>query len=75
MLPSLNNLLVLLEKLFAIVGSIIYFIFALIVVKQAKNFSKNVQDVFNSVVVTASIIHLITSGILVFLAFSLLLYH
>jgi len=75
MLPSLNNFLVLLEKLFAIIGSIIYFIFALIVVKQAKNFSKNIQDVFNSVIVTASIVHLITSGILVFLAFSLLMYH
>jgi hypothetical protein len=75
MLPSLNNLLIVLEKVFAIIGSIIYFIFASIVVRQAKNFSKNVQDIFNPVIITASIVHLITSGILVFLAFSLLLYH
>ena len=75
MLPPLNNLLILLEKLFVIIGSIIYFIFALIIVKQATNFSKYIKDIFNTVITVVSMVHLAISGILVFLAFSLLMYH
>ena len=75
MFSSINSLLILLEKLFVVIGSIIYFIFALIIVKQATNFSKYIKDIFNTVITVVSMVHLAISGILVFLAFLLLMYH
>lgn len=55
------------QKLFFIACSLIYFIFSLIVVKQVTSMSKNVKDKFNPILITFSFVHLIFSGILIFL--------
>lgn len=75
MLLSINNILLILQKIFIIVGSLIYLIFASIVVKQVNNLSKNIYDIHNPIIIAASKIHLWVSVLLVLLAFSLLLYH
>jgi len=67
---ELTNLLpyfLLAQKLFFVACSILYFIFALIVVKQVTSMSKNVHDKFNPILISFSFIHLIFSGILFFL--------
>jgi len=55
------------QKIFFVACSLIYFVFSLIVVKQVTSMSKNVHDKFNPVLITFSFIHLIFSGILIFL--------
>ena len=55
------------QKIFFAACSLIYFVFSLIVVKQVTSMSKNVHDKFNPVLITFSFIHLIFSGILIFL--------
>lgn len=72
MLPHVNNLFPIFLKVFAIIGGIFYFVFSLIVVKQVSSLSKNIQDRFNGLIVSASYIHLIFAGLLVFLVLILL---
>lgn len=72
MLGGLNNLLVLAEKLFGVLGAIIYLIFSLVVVKQVGTMSKNVKDKFNGVLIAFSYIHLIAAILLVFMAWMIL---
>ncbi|MFA5749972.1 MAG: DUF5657 family protein [Candidatus Shapirobacteria bacterium] len=62
----------LVQKFFFIACSFLYFIFALIVVKQVTSMSKNVHDKFNPILISFSFIHLIFSGILIFLILLLL---
>ena len=64
MIDQFNNILNLVEKIFAFLGAIIYLIFALVVVKQVTAMSKNVFDKFNYLLITFSYIHLVFSIIL-----------
>jgi len=70
-----NNWLVYLlaiQKGFFIVLSLIYTIFAIVIVRQVSLMSKNVQDKFNSVLVIFSYIHLVLSILLIIFTLILL---
>ena len=58
MLPDFNSYLILLERIFAFVGTGLYLIFAVVIVKQVSMMTKNVYDKFNGVVIALSYIHL-----------------
>jgi len=64
--------ILLLEKIMAIVGTIIYFIFALVIVKQVMSMSKYVIDKFNNILLVLSIIHLFFALMLIVVALILL---
>jgi hypothetical protein len=72
MFTEFGGLLHLLEKIFGVVGSIIYLIFALVMVKQVNTMSKNVKDKFNGILISISYLHLLISIVLVFLAWIIL---
>lgn len=59
MLPDFTGYLLLLERIFAGVGTGIYLIFAIVIVKQVSMMTKNVYDKFNGVVIVVSYVHLI----------------
>jgi len=58
MIPDLSGYLVLLEKIFAFLGTGLYLVFAIVIVKQVSMMTKNVNDKFNGVVIAFSYIHL-----------------
>lgn len=58
MLPDFSGYLYLLGKIFTFLGTGIYLIFAIIVVKQVAMMTKNVYDKFNNIVIIFSYIHL-----------------
>lgn len=64
--------ILLLEKIMAIVGTIVYFIFALIIVKQVVSMSKYVIDKFNNILLVFSFIHLFFALMLIVVALILL---
>ncbi len=72
MLGDLDNYLSLAEKILGILGTVIYLIFALIVVKQVGTMSKNVKDKFNGILITFSYLHLVMAIILIFMAMTIL---
>ena len=72
MFPDLNNYLVILEKIFGVLGALIYLIFSLVIVKQVGTMTKNVKDKFNGVLIAFSYMHLIAAVLLVFLAWAIL---
>ncbi|HBP50729.1 MAG: hypothetical protein US68_C0010G0018 [Candidatus Shapirobacteria bacterium GW2011_GWE1_38_10] len=72
MFPDFTNYLVLVEKIFGIVGSLIYLIFALVIVKQVNTMTRNVRDKFNGILIVFSYIHLVVAILLVFLAWIIL---
>jgi hypothetical protein len=72
MMSNFSNFFHLLEKFIGIAGSIIYLIFALVILKQVNTMSKNVKDKFNSVLIMISYIHLLGAILLVFLALTIL---
>lgn len=72
MMGSLNNYLIMAEKIFGVLGAIIYLIFALVIVKQVATMSKNIKDKFNTVLVIFSYIHLAAAILLVFIAWAVL---
>ena len=49
---------IILERIFAFVGTALYLIFAIVIVKQVSMMTKNVNDKFNGVVIVFSYIHL-----------------
>ncbi len=67
-----NQFALLLLKFFFVLGAVIYFIFASVVVKQSITMSKNVNDKFNSIIIIFSWIHLAFSGFLIFLTLTVL---
>lgn len=69
---QLNTAIYIFQKIFVVVGTIVYFIFATIVLKQTTSLSKNIHDKFNQVVVSAAFIHMIASVGLIFLALIIL---
>lgn len=73
MLPlPLNNLLQIVEKTFFVLSAVLYLIFAFIVVKQTTMMSKNVNDKFNSVLISFAYLHLVFSILLVILTLIIL---
>jgi len=72
MLTSLNTYLTIAQRLAFILGSLIYLIFAIIVVKQTTMMTRNVSDKYNPVLATISYLHLTASVLLVFLTLVLL---
>ena len=60
------------QKFAVVLGTIIYLIFSLIVVKQVSTMTKNVQDKFNNLLVIFSYLHLAFSIFLVFLTLVIL---
>jgi hypothetical protein len=55
-------------KLFAILGTILYFIFSIVIVKQVTSMSSNVYDKFNAILIAFSYLHLLFSILLIILA-------
>lgn len=72
MFPDLNNYLIIIEKIFGVLGAIIYLIFSLVVVKQVGTMTKNVKDKFNGILIFISYLHLAAAIFLVFLAWTIL---
>jgi len=67
----LNYLYILIHTL-VIASSFIYLIFAFIIIKQVKNFSKNIKDKYDAVIQIASVVHLIFAIFFIFATFFLL---
>lgn len=67
MISDINNFLLLVEKIFAVLGALIYFVFSLVIVKQVTSMSSNVYDKFNSILIAFSYIHLAFSVFLIVL--------
>lgn len=67
MIDQIDTYLLLAEKLFAVLGALIYFIFALVVVKQVTSMSNNIYDKFNSILIVFSYLHLAFSVFLIIL--------
>jgi len=72
MLGSLHTYLALAQKLSFTLGSLIYFVFAVIVVKQTTMMTKNVNDKFNPVLIVLAYLHFALTILLVFLTLTLL---
>lgn len=69
---NFGNYLAIFERVLGVLGTIIYLIFSLVVVKQVGTMTKNVKDKFNSVLIAFSYLHLLAAIILVFLAWIVL---
>ena len=72
MIPQFAQYILLLTKIFAIAGSLVYLIFAGLIVKQVSTMTKNVQDMFNFILVIFSYIHLALSLLLILLIWLIL---
>ncbi|HAP38113.1 hypothetical protein A2574_02625 [Candidatus Shapirobacteria bacterium RIFOXYD1_FULL_38_32] len=68
----INNYILLATKFIFLLGTLIYFIFALIVVKQTTTLSRSVYDKFNSILIIFSYTHLVFSFFLILLTFIIL---
>ncbi len=69
---NLANILFLVQKTSFVLGSIIYLIFAIVVLKQTTMMSKNVNDKFNPILITIATLHLLAACFLVFLTITIL---
>jgi len=72
MMPDISSYLALAEKVFFILGAIIYLVFSFVIVKQTTTMSKYVHDIFNSVLITFSYLHLAFSFLLVIMTLVIL---
>ena len=72
MFPQINTYMLLVQKFSFVLGSILYLLFAFIVVKQTTMMSKNVNDKFNSILITFAYLHVAFSIFLVFLTLVIL---
>jgi hypothetical protein len=72
MFPQINLYLQIVEKASFVLGSILYLIFALVVVKQVGSMTKNVYDKFNNILIAFSYIHFAFAIFLVFLTLVIL---
>ncbi len=69
---NLNNYIYILIHTLVVASSFVYLIFAFIIIKQVKNFSKNIKDKYDIVIQTASVLHLIFAIFFVLATFFLL---
>jgi hypothetical protein len=72
MFPQINTYMLLVQKFSFVLGAVLYLIFAIVIVKQTTMMSKNVNDKFNSVLVSFAYLHLAFSVFLVFLTITIL---
>ena len=72
MFPNFSLIFHIVQKFSFVLGSLIYLVFAFIVLKQTTMMSKNVHDKFNPILITIATIHLIASIVLVFLTLTIL---
>jgi hypothetical protein len=72
MITDFNTLLLLIVKIMSVIGSLLYLVFAFIIVKQVSMMTKNVSDKFNSILVTFSWLHLVFAAFFVFLTLTVL---
>jgi len=72
MFGDFGNYFLLIEKIFGVLGALIYVIFAVVMVKQVGMMTKNVKDKFNGILIVFSYLHLIAAVLLVFLAWAIL---
>lgn len=72
MFGAFNSYLEIAGKIFGVLGTIIYLIFALLVVKQVGTMSKNITDKFNWILIIFSYLHFAAAVLLVFLAWIIL---
>lgn len=72
MISQINTLMLLAGKLFVILGTILYLIFSIVIVKQVTAMSQNVYDKFNGILIAFSYLHLAFSIFLILLAIILL---
>lgn len=72
MIEQFQTYLLLAEKSMFVLGGVIYLIFAAVIVKQTTTMSKNVNDKFNSILITFSFLHLGFAVLLVILTLSIL---
>jgi len=68
MLPDFTNYFVILERIFAFLGTGLYLIFAIVIVKQVSMMTKNVYDKFNGIIIAFSYIHLVLAIFLMVIA-------
>ncbi len=62
---DINSFLMIVEKIIGVVGSLIYLIFAGVIVKQTVMMSKNINDKHNGLLIAASYVHLVAAIVLV----------
>ena len=72
MLPQIDSIMLILQKSFFVLGAILYLLFALIVVKQTTMMSRNVNDKFNSILITFAYVHAAFSILLVLITLVIL---
>ena len=69
---NITSILFIAQKISFVLGSIIYLIFAVVVLKQTTMMSKNVSDKFNPILISIATIHLLAACFLVFLTITIL---
>jgi len=62
---DINNFLTIVEKVIGVTGSIVYLVFAGVIVKQVTMMSKNINDKYNGLLIAISYIHLVVAIFLV----------
>ena len=67
-----NHYLLLLGKSCFVIGSVVYLVFAVVVVKQVLMMTKNINDKFNSILIIFSYLHLAFSIFLILLTLVIL---
>lgn len=72
MITNFSVIILQATKIFAVLGTVLYFIFALIVVKQVNMMTKNISDKFNAILVMFSWLHLLFALFLIFLTLTVL---
>jgi len=72
MLQNIGLYLYLFQKLAVVLGTILYLVFGVIIVKQTSTMTKNINDKFNFVLIAFAYLHLAFSVFLVFLTLVML---
>lgn len=70
-MTDVNSIFTLIFRIFFLLGSVFYVVFAIVVVRQVAMMSKNVYDKFNSILIIFSYLHLAFAIFLVLLTFIL----
>ena len=69
---DINNFLTIVEKVIGVTGSIVYLVFAGVIVKQVTMMSKNINDKYNGLLIAISYIHLVVAIFLVLMVVMIL---
>ena len=69
---DINNFLTIIEKIFGVTGSIVYLVFAGVIVKKVTMMSKNINDKYNGLLIAVSYFHLVAAIVLVLMVVMIL---